>query len=527
MRALFVAALVLATPAWAQDAPVVPQFVDESVSSGVTSVYQGEWEFMVGGGVAAFDCSGDGMPDLYFAGGSGPSTLYLNASAKGGALLFDPVTSGTEMDRVTGAYPLDVDSDGILDLIVLRSGENVVFKGEGACKFRRANEEWSFVGGDGWSTAFAATWEKGAKWPTVAIGNYIDRTAEAYPWGSCTHNWLHRPDVSAARFAEPIPLKPSFCPLSMLFTDWNRSGTPSLRVSNDREYYKGGTEQMWHVEPGQPPALYTAKEGWRPLKIWGMGIASADITGDGYPEYFLTSMADSKLQTMARPPGEVMTVATFKDIAFSLGAIAQRPYIGDDLNPSTGWHAQFEDVNNDGRADLFVVKGNVSEMPDFALKDPNNLLLQGPDGKFIEAGDKAGVASLKTGRGGAVVDLNGDGQLDIVVVNRHDPAELWRNTGEGLGHWLQLALHQPGTNRDAIGSWIEVRHGSVVEQREITSGGGHVSGQVGWWHFGIGADEKAEVRVIWPDGTENIWAPVAGDGFYNISPGAAPEPWAP
>ncbi len=49
----------------------------------------------------------------------------------------------------------------------------------------------------------------------------------------------------------------------MLFTDWNRSGTPSLRVSNDREYYKGGREQMWHVDPGKVPALYTEEEGWK------------------------------------------------------------------------------------------------------------------------------------------------------------------------------------------------------------------------------------------------------------------------
>ncbi len=45
----------------------------------------------------------------------------------------------------------------------------------------------------------------------------------------------------------------------MLFTDWNRSGTPSLRVSNDREYYEGGQEQMWKIEPGKEPALYTAE----------------------------------------------------------------------------------------------------------------------------------------------------------------------------------------------------------------------------------------------------------------------------
>ena len=88
----------------------------------------------------------------------------------------------------------------------------------------------------------------------------------------------------------------------MLFTDWNRSGTPSLRVSNDREYYEGGQEQMWRIPPGEPPRLYTEADGWKYLRIWGMGIASYDLSGSGYPDYFLTSMADQKLQR-ARPAG--------------------------------------------------------------------------------------------------------------------------------------------------------------------------------------------------------------------------------
>jgi hypothetical protein len=520
MSRLF-ALILLPLPAFANDAPQIPQYLDETATSGVTSVYQGEWEFMVGGGVAAFDCSGDRRPDLFFAGGLGMSTLYRNDSAKGGALTFTPVTSGAEMDRVTGAYPLDVDGDGILDLVILRSGENVVMKGQGDCRFTKANADWGFDGGDAWSTAFAATWEKGQDWPTLAIGNYIDRTQDAFPWGSCTDNWLHRPD--GRKWAAPVPLKPSFCALSMLFTDWNRSGTPSLRVSNDREYYKGGTEQLWHVDPGQPPKPYTLAEGWKPLKIWGMGIASTDVNGDGFPDYFMTSMADSKLQVLAGPA----SAATFKDVAYPDHAIAQRPYIGTDLRPSTGWHAEFEDVNNDGRADLFVAKGNVSAMPDFAQADPNNLMLMQPDRTFLEAGDRAGVASVKTGRGAAVVDLNDDGQLDLVVANRHDGAELWRNagtdiTGAPLGHWLQLALHQDGGNRDAIGAWIEVKTGDDVQQREITSGGGHASGQIGWWHFGIGADTAAQVRVIWPDGTTGDWAAVAADGFYDLTKGKQP-----
>ena len=72
----------------------------------------------------------------------------------------------------------------------------------------------------------------------------------------------------------------------MLFSDWNRSGTPSLRVANDREYYEGGQEQLWRIDPGKAPALYSESDGWKYLRIWGMGIATADLDGSGYPSYF-------------------------------------------------------------------------------------------------------------------------------------------------------------------------------------------------------------------------------------------------
>ncbi len=230
------------------------------------------------------------------------------------------------------------------------------------------------------------------------------------------------------KFAAALPLKPSYCPLSMMFSDWNRSGTPSLRVSNDREYYEGGQEQMWKVEPGKLPQLYTEAEGWKYLRIWGMGIASYDVDGDSYPEYYLSSMADHKLQTLASVPKDGKPKPSYKDVAYPKGLTAHRPYMGDDLKPSTGWHTQFEDVNNDGLIDLFVAKGNVAEMPDFAMKDPNNLLVQNVDGKFIETGGTSGVGSGAISRGAAMPDFNLDGLVDLVVVNRWETAQLWRNT---------------------------------------------------------------------------------------------------
>ncbi len=179
---------------------------------------------MVGGGAASFDCNGDGFEDLWLAGGEGKSKLFVNRSARGGDLRFEESKSGAEFDATTGAYPIDIDGDGIKDLVVLRVGESVALRGLGGCKFERANEAWGFTGGDAWWTSFSATWEKGLNWPTLALGAYVDRNVDTYPWGTCTDNWLLRPETDGKRFAKPLALKPSFCcPLSILFTDWNRS----------------------------------------------------------------------------------------------------------------------------------------------------------------------------------------------------------------------------------------------------------------------------------------------------------------
>jgi hypothetical protein len=514
-------ALLLAAAARGETAdPAVPGFADETGSAGLAHMFSGEWTFMVGGGAAVFDCNGDLKPEVFLAGGTAPAQLFLNHSATGGALAFAATESGLELDQVSGAWPLDVDGDGITDLAVLRVGPDRLMRGLGECRFADASADWGFDGLDLWSTAFAAMWEKGQSWPTLAVGSYIDRKQEAFPWGSCTPNHLYRPGDGG--YGAPIELKPGFCALSILFTDWNRSGAPSLRISNDREYYKGGQEQLWHFPPDAPPALYKPDEGWARLRIWGMGIAQSDVTGDGYPDYFLTSMADNKLQVLADP---TTGKPQYADQAFKRGVTAHRPFTGGDPRPSTAWHAEFSDVNNDGLDDLYIVKGNVWNMPDFAEKDPNNLLLQRADGTFLEAAGLTGVASMEQGRGGAAVDLNADGLPDLISVNRNAPTEVWRNTGgPGIGHFLALRLGQPQGNRDAIGAIVEVRAADLpVQTREITVGGGHGGGHLGWQHFGIGESDKAEVRVTWPGGPPGPWQSLTADGFWLLAPQAEPQ----
>ena len=494
----------------------VPAYHEEAVSAGIDHRYTGGWEFFVGGGAASLDCNGDRMPDLLLAGGTSESGLYVNRSEAGGALAFEKIALDlTEKDRksVLGAYPVDIDNDRLIDLVLLRLGENILLKGKGSCKFEKANRLFSLEGGRDWTTAFAATWEAGNAYPTLAFGNYVDRWAPGTPFGTCSPNVLIRPsDKSTSKqpdYSEPMRLEPSYCTLSMLFTDWNRSGQPSLRVTNDRQYYRGGEEQLWQIDPSRPPKQYLASQGWSRLKIWGMGIAETDLNADGLPEYALTSMGDTMLQTLDEEAGEDRP--TYRDIAFERGTTAHRPYAGEDHRPSTGWHSQFADVNNDTNIDLFIAKGNVEQMPEFASVDPDNLLLQDFGGKFHEMGGAAGIGLPTKGRGGLVEDFNADGMLDLLVVNRSQPASLFRNLGaktdwghRPLGNWAKIELDNGPINPQGIGAKINVRAGTLTQVRTVQIGGGHASGHVGFTHFGLGVNERAVVRVQWPDGE---WSP--------------------
>lgn len=490
----FASLALLALPCMALADPVQPRFNPIEIAP---HVYDGGWEHFVGGGVAAFDCDGDDLPELYAAGGSNPATLFRNRS--GTVVAFIPDTpDALAMTGVTGAYPLDIDGDGVLDLAVLRVGADRLMRGTGECGFEPFGAALGFVSDDRWTTAFSATWEVGQNLPTLAFGTYVDRSDPDGPFEACDAALLYRPD--GASYGPPLRLEPGYCALSMLFSDWQRTGRADLRVSNDRHYYvRGGQEQMWQMS--DPPRLYTAEDGWRTYALWGMGIASRDLTGDGHPEVYLTSMGDQKFQVFD-PESDG---PTWLDATYDRGTTAHRPHTGGDGRPSTGWHAAFADVNNDGRDDIFVAKGNVEQMPVAAMEDPNSLLIQTPQGRFEERSVEAGVASIARGRGAAVVDFNNDGRLDLAVINRRAAMEVWENI-TGAGNWLMVDLTGAGRNTGAVGAVIEIRtQDGAMQTREITVGGGHAGGHAGLEHFGLGEAETAEFRVIWPDGTATEW----------------------
>ena len=174
-------------------------------------------------------------------------------------------------------------------------------------------------------------------------------------------------------------------------------------------------------------------------------------------------------------------------------------------------------MNNDSFVDLFVGKGNVEAMPEYAAEDPSNLLIGQADGTFVEGAEAAGIVSYDRARGASLADFNLDGMVDLVVVNRREPVRLWRNAGLPDGSGAVDAIRSigspsssrvPDRTRRPSGPGSRSGWATGSSQREVTVGGGHAGGQLGWIHFGVGAATEVEIRVQWP--RRRDWAVAPG-----------------
>ena len=242
--------------------------MDDTPASGINHSYDGEFDYFVGGGVAAFDCDGDGRDDLFLAGGTEPAALFHNDSPVGGALRFSRVPSpATDLTAVTGAYPIDIDSDGKVDLVVLRHGGDVVLRGLGGCRFEDAGQQLGIDLRPGWTTAFSATWEGSNTLPTLAFGRYLVPGEDR-----CDDSWLLRPDASGSRYAAPIALAPGLLHAVDAVHRLEPHGPPRPSRVERPPLLLDGEEQLWRMAPGQPPTAYTR----------GRRLAAAADLGDGH-----------------------------------------------------------------------------------------------------------------------------------------------------------------------------------------------------------------------------------------------------
>ncbi len=149
----------------------------------------------------------------------------------------------------------------------------------------------------------------------------------------------------------------------------------------------------------------------------------------------------------------------------------------------------------------------------------NVLFRNNGDGTFTDVAFVNGADRVEDGRGLSIFDYDRDGQLDILIRNFRQPAQLLQNRG-GTGHWLQFRLVGVRSNRDAVGARIRVRTATGLQSRAVTAGSAYLSGSSLVQHFGLGAATRVgTVEIDWPSGSHTQLHDLAADRRYTVVEG--------
>jgi hypothetical protein len=490
---------------------------------------------IMGGGVALFDMDGDHDLDLYFVQGGtleparrGHDRLFRNHG--GGS--FSAISTGVTAETAgygQGIAAGDYDNDGDTDLYVTKVGPNTLLRNDGRGRFTDVTAS-AGVGHAGWGTsAVFFDYDRDGDLDLFAA-NYIDWSLsterDCYnPLGErdyCAPNSYEAParDVlyrnqGGGRFqdvTEAAGLDQGFGNgLGVVTGDFDRDGWLDLYVAND-----GLPNQLWiNQRDGtfrdQALLLGCAVDGDGKAKA-GMGVAAADLDDDGDPELLVGNLG-GETDSLYRHDG-----AFFTDVTRAAG-------LGSASRTFTRFGLALLDFDNDGRLDLFQANGRVTRRAQPLAADPfaePNLLFRGLEGLRFTAHPLPGGTSeplIRCSRAAAFGDLDNDGGIDIVIVNRDAPADLLRNVVPARGHWLLLRLIDRH-GRDSLNAVARVRAGSRTWIRETRAAFSYLASSDPRVHVGLGAVGRVdEIVVDWPDGAVERFGGVPGDRLIELRQG--------
>ncbi len=493
----------------------------------------------MGAGVALFDYDGDHDLDLYFVQGStrehalagtnpARNRLYRNETRDGSGLRFTDVTGAAGVGDAGwghGCAVGDIDGDADLDLFVSNWGPDVLYRNDGDGTFTDVSAE-SLARDDRWGTSAAFAdydldgdldlyvanylqfdWNRppprGVGWKGVpSYSGPQGLTPEAdFLYQNDGHGRFT--DVTAESGAGAVP--PAFA-LAVLWLDVDLDGDPDLYVANDTTpNYLFSNDGGRFVETGVTAGVAYNSDGAAQA---GMGVSCGDADGDGSSDLFVTNFAYD-FNTLYLNRGD----AAFEPAGAKSGLRVASFLV-------MGWGTAFADVDTDADDDLVVVNGHlypgVDDSPSLREVSPyrqrRHLFLNDGAGGFAEVGAEAGpgFARPQCGRGLATGDLDGDGDVDLVVTNIDDHPAILRNDGPQR-HWLLVRLEQSSRNRGAIGARVDVVVGGRTLRREVRGASSYLSHSDPRPHFGLGTHQLADVTVTWPDGTVERHVDVPAD----------------
>jgi hypothetical protein len=508
------------------------------------------------GGCAVGDYDGDGRPDLYVTNSiprwGKPNTDHCGRLFRNvGGGRFQDVTDKSGIRACglgMGAFWADLDGDGRLDLYLTNVGPNAAWWNRGDGTFEQGKD--TGLEDPLFSVGAAFLDYDGDGKLDVAVANYLDSTPEweaAQPQFQLRvpEDYVGQPshlfrNLGGRKFRDVTTEAGLFIPptetktLGIAVLDYDGDGRPDLYFVNDRvsnRLFRNRADGRFEEVTAETGAGVL---GERPRA--GMGVAVGDPFGGGRDSLFVTNFGAEENSLYRNVEG-----ALFEDA----GAVSGAGRIG---MPSVRWGTHFADFDNDGWPDLYAVGGHLAprlprmlfhyrsagaeyvEAGDRAFAQLTVLLKNLGEGLFVEWAGPGDLGKERmVARGSAVADLDGDGDLDLVVVDIDGPVRIFENEIGARQNWIAIEPRQGTDGRTVLETHVAVTAGGRTQVQTHRVSPSYASGSLVPLHFGLGTAEKAErIEVRWPDGQMQTFRDVPARKSYVLRPGGeldvAPAP---